>query len=131
MEIEVLGTSFNVKAYEDETKCSTSLLKGSIRITRGSQTADLKPGEQAAIDFSVTTGPIPVTQELDEERTLAWTKGLLEFKNDDLRSVMNEISRNYDIRVEFPDKENVPTTHFSGSFARTDNKKKNYEEKRA
>jgi ferric-dicitrate binding protein FerR (iron transport regulator) len=120
MEIEVLGTEFNVKAYGDEAVGSTSLLEGSVSITRGSEKVILKKGQLAEIDYSSTAGQaIRVGNAEDPEKEIAWVNGMLEFKNDGLESVMSEIGRNYDLNIEYVDKGKMPAKHFSGKFART------------
>src|SRR5690606_28519622 len=52
VDIKVLGTSFNVNAYEDESSMKTTLLEGSIKVSEGNQSVIIVPGEQALVTNS-------------------------------------------------------------------------------
>ncbi len=97
--VEVLGTHFNLKAYDDERYSTTTLLEGSVRISKGSSTAILVPGEQAKVDKELNS--IEVTTVEDRDASIAWTTGLFEFNHADLRTVMKELARWYDIQVVY------------------------------
>ncbi|HZE83910.1 MAG TPA: FecR domain-containing protein, partial [Puia sp.] len=116
MKIEVLGTSFNVAAYNEDRVSKTSLLEGSVKITRGTETRILGPGDQAQITYPLSGSSMKVVNGIDRERILAWKNGLLQFKNDDLQTVMNEISRSYDVEVVYSDKNHVPATRYTGQI---------------
>ncbi len=108
-EIEVLGTSFNVNAYAEETYIKTTLLEGSIRI----RTALLKPGEQAAMSRK---GEISISQDADMERVVAWKNNLFIFSRDDIRSIMRQLSRWYNVEIVYQG--DVTGKHFSGIISR-------------
>lgn len=118
--IEVLGTHFNVNAYDDEVQVRTSLLEGSVKIAvidqpDQQQMKILKPGQQARMTRS---GRISVVNNIDTEEIMAWKNGLFVFKSTDLRSIMRQIARWYDIDIEY--KDNVGM-QFTGQITRNNN----------
>lgn len=103
--VEVLGTHFNINAYDDETSVKTTLLEGAVKVSHSTAAKDaefsvvLKPGEQA-----VQTGghsPFTIHRSPDLDQVMAWKNGLFHFENVDIRTVMRQISRWYDIEVEY------------------------------
>lgn len=113
LEIEVLGTQFNINAYKDEPGMSTTLVEGSVRLVKGRAAGMLKPYQQALIstDGSLRTKPLA-----DVEQIIAWKNGAFEFDDADISTVMRQISRWYDVEVDYEGK--APTDHFSGRFSR-------------
>ena len=113
LEIEVLGTQFNINAYKDEPGMSTTLVEGSVRLVKGRAAGVLKPYQQALIstDGSLRTKPLA-----DVEQIIAWKNGAFEFDDADISAVMRQISRWYDVEVDYEGK--APTDHFSGRFSR-------------
>lgn len=93
-EVDVLGTSFDVNAYEDEREIKTTLLEGSIK----AQGVILKPGQQAAWSGSQ---PVNVQNDADLEEAVAWKNGKFIFTGNDLGSVMRQIARWYDVEVDY------------------------------
>ncbi|MEQ1797509.1 MAG: FecR domain-containing protein [Lacibacter sp.] len=119
-EIEVLGTHFNVNSYDDETTIKTTLLEGSVKISvpalGNNQTAKfLKPSQQAGINKA---GRINVTSDADTEEAIAWKNGLFIFNSTDVKSIMRQISRWYDVDVEYRGNVNL---HFTGQLTRNEN----------
>src|SRR5262249_19049928 len=112
--VEVLGTQFNVMAYEDEDRISTTLLQGSIRVS--GQTGEglrLKPGQQATTHNG--SGTI-TTQEVDTESIVAWKNGNFQFDGNDIQNLMRQIERWYDVDVHYEGK--APEGHYSGTVGR-------------
>jgi ferric-dicitrate binding protein FerR (iron transport regulator) len=96
--VEVLGTHFNVNAYDDEDAMKTTLLEGSVKVSKDAASVILKPGEQTSVSHkSQPSQPIPV--QTDE--VMAWKNGLFHFENADIKTVMRQLSRWYDIEVEY------------------------------
>ncbi|OQP64070.1 hypothetical protein A3860_21930 [Niastella vici] len=98
--VEVLGTHFNVNAYDDEEAMKTTLLEGRVKVVSmlNGQQAILKPGEQVSVSHSSQLSqPIPV--QTDE--VMAWKNGMFHFENAGIRTVMRQLSRWYDIEVEY------------------------------
>ena len=111
IEVEVLGTHFNIMAYANEPAVKTTLLEGSIRLKEGTQQMLLKPGQQATLS---SAGVISVENDINTTHVLAWKYGLFDFDNDNLSAVMRQLTRWYDIDVIYP--ETVPQGHFTGSI---------------
>lgn len=107
-EIEVLGTHFNVNAYDDEPCINTTLLEGSVRVINGQQTAILKPGQQA----SITVEGMRVIDEPDIEVTMSWRSPMFHFNFTKLDAVLRQLSRWYDVEVVY--EKNVPVMEIRG-----------------
>ena len=122
--IEVLGTHFNVNSYADEGVVQTTLLEGSIKVSRritGRQ-ADavvIKPGQQAR---QTVTADIPdgerlqVVEKVNLEKVMAWKNGIFYFQDAGLLQVMRQLERWYDIDVQFTGK--VPVLRINGKMDR-------------
>ena len=113
MTIDVLGTHFNVNAYTDEPVVRTTLLEGLVKVSKEKNTVQLKPGQAAQVRKD---GAIQQIQDVDLEATVAWKDGLFEFNDEELPAIMRQISRWYDIDVEYAGA--VPTDKFTGSVSR-------------
>lgn len=94
---EVLGTRFNISAYRDEPFISTTLLEGSIRITdlTNNHSKLLKPGQQARLNKTLR---VSEAEALD---AIAWTEGYFHFNNADIKTVMQDLERWYEITVRY------------------------------
>jgi len=110
--IEVLGTHFNINAYDEEPTLKTTLLQGSVRVTQNRQSALLKPGEQS--QTSSTNNKITVSQDVDVDEVVAWKNGFFQFNNSNIKDVMNQLSRWYDVEVQYDGK--IPERTFSGKI---------------
>lgn len=115
MEVEVLGTHFNINAYDDEDAIKTTLLEGSVKV-RSENSVVLKPGEQAAL--SAPHSPLTIHHSPNIEEVMAWKNGLFQFKAADIETVLRQAARWYD--VEFVYKGNIPE-RFSGQISRSAN----------
>ena len=113
--VQVLGTHFNVNAYEDETTMKTTLLEGMIKITRDNNSSMLKPGQQAVINIS-ESGSIKVNNAVDLDAVMAWKNGLFQFTNADLTTVLRQLSRWYDMDIVYEGK--MPHREFEGKIGR-------------
>ncbi len=109
--IEVLGTRFNVNAYADEPYIKTTLVDGSIRLTKGASSKLLAPGEQAELGET-----IEVQKDADIEKALAWKNGIFNFSHSSLAEVMRQLARWYDMDVVYYGP--VPNLHFQGKLSK-------------
>lgn len=126
--IEVLGTHFNVMAYADEKSINTTLLEGSVKVyapissfpkeraggevaTRNSQL--LRPGQQAKVNGSIQL------LNVDTEEIVAWKNGFFQFNGADVKTVMGQIERWYDVEIDYEGK--MPLKHFTGVISRNIN----------
>ena len=96
MQVDVLGTSFNIEAYKDEPTIKTTLLEGGVRITEGTNTQILNPGEQSQL---TQNGQMKLVKHVDLDGTIAWKNGYFSFDQADLQTVMLKIARWYNVRV--------------------------------
>lgn len=125
-QVTVLGTRFNVMAYDDEEKLNITLVQGSVRVsanvnpgTEGQSSVMLIPGEQAQVpqpaqpDQSV---PIQV-HTTDVDQAVAWKEGLFSYHNTGLTQVLREAARWYDIDIAYEGE--IPDDTFTGGFQRT------------
>ena len=99
-EILVTGTEFNVNAYRDEQSMKITLLQGNVSLKNTQNQTNLTPGQQAEIS---ETGNFMIHKTIDLDDVIAWKEGLFHFNKADLKTVMKEISRWYDVDVEFKD----------------------------
>ncbi len=115
--ITVLGTHFNVMAYDDEKVMRTTLLEGAVKVTRGTSEALLAPGQQARINAG--TGNVRVVDGVDTDKELSWKNGYFQFENESLESVMRQVSRWYDVEVQYEG--NTRGENFTGRLPRNSN----------
>ena len=116
LNVQVLGTHFNVMAYNDENVIKTTLLEGAVKVTKGTVAGLLKPGQQAKMDKDA--GNIKIATA-DVEETMAWKNGLFLFNNDDIKTIMRQISRWYDVNISFEG--NIPAKNFTWQISRNTN----------
>ena len=120
MEVEVLGTLFDINSYGDEGNIQTTLLEGSVRVANtGSQPVLLQPGQQAQSAAGIQAQPaagIKVVSHPDIEQVMAWKNGLFNFEGADLKTVLRQLGRWYDVDVIFEG--NVPDRKFGGEMSR-------------
>ena len=113
--IEVLGTHFDINAYNDETAVKTTLLEGSVKVIKGTKTTTLKPGQQSSL-LQNGSGTIEVSDDADVDEVTAWKNGMFQFNDADIRAVMRQISRWYDVDIEF--QEPISSDHYKGKVPR-------------
>lgn len=99
MQVLVLGTHFNVNAYADESAIRTTLLTGSVKIVKDRTDALLQPGEQARLANDGTLKTVADPDVVDV--AMAWRNGYFSFDRDDIRTVMRQIARWYDVTVRY------------------------------
>lgn len=113
--VEVLGTHFNIMAYDDEQMMRTTLLQGSVRISDNGRSRILVPGQQA----QVSNVEMNVTEVADLEDVTSWKNGYFKF-NENLESTMRKIARWYDVKVSYTG--NIdPSLRFGGKISRYKN----------
>jgi transmembrane sensor len=129
MRVEVMGTHFNVNAYDDEAAVKTTLLEGKVKVVNGQLAADsnrqsafakasadtsviLSPGQQAQVN---NEGKLHVIKYADIQEVMAWHKNKFIFNDTDIRAIMQQIARQYDYTIVY--KEPVDG-HYSLSVSR-------------
>lgn len=114
--VNVLGTSFNVMAYNDEQKIATTLVEGSVKITKPDieNPIYLIPGQQAILPNKSNKIEI---KSVDTHHFTAWKEGLFVFQSEQLGSIAKKLSRWYDCEIHFEDLK-LQETKFTGSLRR-------------
>jgi len=111
-EIRVLGTSFNINAYLDEETVKTTLIDGAVKVLTDNKEALLKPGQQAVVGGLQNIQ----VQEADIDQALAWKNGIFNFNNADIKAMMRQIARWYDVDVQYEGR--IPERVFEGKMHR-------------
>jgi transmembrane sensor len=116
MHVTVLGTRFNINAYDDEAAIRVTLLEGSVKVnaTTDLQSLLLKPGQQAIVSRSNT---LSMASTVDIDAAMAWKNGLFNFNNADLSMVLRQLARWYDLQVIYQGV--VPQRKFGGEMQRS------------
>lgn len=96
--ITVLGTAFDVMAYPEEGKKKMTLVNGAIKVGSGAESRQLRPGEQAVMEEA---GPVTVTSDVNIENVIAWKLGFFQFSHMNIKTLMREIARWYDVDVVY------------------------------
>lgn len=117
LDVEVLGTEFNITAYPEEPTIATTLNSGLVRISDGIQQVKLKPDQQAL--FVKNSGEIEC-REVEAWIYSAWTEGRIVLRNVTLQELMERLSRWYDLQIIWHD-EQIKHYHFSGEMLRYEN----------
>lgn len=95
--IEVLGTSFNIMAYQDEPAIKTTLVTGKVKVTSEGKATLLEPGQQAVMAADIKV------QKASIEEALAWKNNEFYFSNTNIYSIMRQVSRWYNVDVRYED----------------------------
>jgi transmembrane sensor len=112
MEVEVLGTHFNINGYADENVVKTTLLEGKVKIISSGVAEALTPGQQAQFHPS---GSIHVINKVNLDEVVAWKEGNFQFDNSDIKTVMRQLARWYDVEVSY---QGIINKHFVGNISR-------------
>lgn len=113
MSVKVLGTHFNIMAYEDEQEVNTTLLEGAVEVSSLSHVKTLRPGQQANLKRS--TGVIGI-KNANASESIAWKNGNFTFTDDSIETIMRKISRWYDVDVRYTG--NLSDKSFAGSISK-------------
>jgi len=112
-QVEVMGTHFNVNSYDDEATIKTTLLEGLVKVSVNNQLAKfLRPGQQSGISKD---GKITVLDNADTEEAIAWINGRFQYKSADIKTILRQISRWYDVDIEYRGNVDI---HFTGQLPR-------------
>lgn len=109
LDVEVLGTQFNINSYTDEPDIKTTLIEGKVKV----MSSVLKPGQQAVLTHDAR---FTILSDINTAQVIAWKNGLFDFNHASLQTVLRQLSRWYDIDVQFEG--NVPARTFRGKITR-------------
>lgn len=115
-EVTVLGTHFNINAYKDESKVTTTLVQGLVRVRCGRQFIVIKPGEQAVTD---SAQKLVEVKNAHVNTEIAWVNGMIEFQDASIPKIMRQVARWYNIKVRYVG--NQSRDLFSGGISRNSN----------
>lgn len=114
LNVQVTGTTFNIKAYETEGNTYITLLEGSVNVREGQKLlATLSPGEQfiyrkASHEYNTTQANISVTT--------GWTEDKFVFHDETIGNIMAELSRWYNVEINVND--GIRDLRYSGILSR-------------
>lgn len=112
-EVEVLGTSFNISAYEEDETVRTTLIDGAVAVKKEGKKLVLKPGQQAEVKKTESAIKVAAVQT---EPVVAWRYGFFNFQGATLEEVMKQLIRWYDIEVVY--EKGIPDIRFGGEMSR-------------
>ena len=100
MEVEALGTEFNMNVYGDDGCLRTTLAEGKVRVSYAAtrQACILEPGEQALLE----EGALSVRQ-VDLRDVVGWKEGRFVFSDLPLEAIVRQLERWYDVEFDFFD----------------------------
>lgn len=117
MDIEVLGTKFNVEAYSAERTFATSLMQGKVRVKS-------PVNEKLAVVLlphykTVLKDGKLVVSKIDDYNVYRWKEGLYCFKNKPFARIMEDLERYYDLKIQL-DKKSIEGVVLTGKFRISD-----------
>ena len=112
--VKVLGTHFNIAAYNDDAELTTTLLEGSVLITKNSKQRLLAPGQQAVIR---NNADLISVADASINQVMAWKNGYFVFNDDNINTIMKKLSRWYDVDIEYQG--SFENLRFGGTFYRS------------
>lgn len=111
--VQVLGTHFNVAAYDDEAYTTTTLLAGSVMLSNKNTSVKLVPGQQGVANVGSTQIAV---NKVKTAEAIAWKNGSFVFRHANIEQIMKEVSRWYDVDVEY--RGNIKDQYFGGTYSR-------------
>jgi transmembrane sensor len=117
VEVEVLGTQFNINTYSDEETIKTTLLEGKVKMhaTASKSLVILQPGQQGSLDMA--THQLRRIVDVDVEEAVAWRFGYFQFNDTELKAVLSQVARWYDVEVIYQG--SIPQKKFWGKISRS------------
>lgn len=117
VEVQVLGTHFNMNTYDDENSLKVTLLEGAVNVDQsGKWSMSIKPGQQAEV---FQQEKIKLNKNVDIDEVMAWKNGWFNFNSLQVMDIMRQIEKWYDVDVNYEGKPGQK--HFSGVVSRDNN----------
>ncbi|WP_394972833.1 FecR family protein [uncultured Croceitalea sp.] len=110
--VEVLGTEFNVKAYQDEIHTYTTLVEGKVQVFNAKGGRQLAPGQQSIVNVETLNLNI---NEIDVYNHISWKDGVFSFKSVALKDIVKVLERWYDVEITIENKA-IEDIKFIGVF---------------
>ncbi|MDR3142514.1 MAG: DUF4974 domain-containing protein [Tannerellaceae bacterium] len=113
MNVKVLGTSFNICTYEEDSQVNATLVSGKVEVytLHDDSVYSLTPGYN--LNYKKETGKVS-TQKVETSLYIAWTRGEFIFNNQNLEDILTQLSRWYDFQIEYTD-QSMRKLRFTGS----------------
>lgn len=112
--VRVLGTHFNINSYGDEPAVVTTLTEGAIEINSATGSSLMRPGEQAVNQ----NGNVKISAASMPD-ALAWKDGYFDFNEEDIQSIMKQLTRWYNLEVSYQGK--PAAQGYTGKLSRSNN----------
>lgn len=112
-QVKVLGTHFNIMAYQDESSVNATLLEGSVKVTHGSKSKIIVPGQMARVTDNIEISSVNINH------IVAWKNGKFAFSGEKIESIMRKISRWYNVDIVYSG--SVTRQTFIGSVSKYKN----------
>lgn len=116
MAVRALGTSFNVKSYDDEKDASTVLMTGKVEVTTNSECLTLTPNEK--IIFNRLTGHMEKSSVDNASDYINWKDNALTFNGETFENIVHTLERYYNTRILF-ESESLKKYRFTGTPGNT------------
>jgi len=118
LDIKVLGTKFNVEAYNDNQSVNIALVEGSVLLQSQSEKGNkdlmqLTPNQVATLNRSDNI--LSKTDVADLYKYTAWVDGRLVFYGDPIQTVVSKLGKWYNVDIVIADKE-LENYRFTGTF---------------
>jgi ferric-dicitrate binding protein FerR (iron transport regulator) len=114
-ELKVLGTKFNVKAYEQDKQVTATLVTGAVAIQHGNTLKNIKPNQQAIVlgdNINIKTN-----SKEEMEQVLAWKNGLINLEGESVASILQQIQRWYNVKTKI--EPGTPETTLTGTIEKS------------
>lgn len=116
VQVQVLGTAFNIMAYKDEPGIATTLVQGKVAVKTERDRMVLQPLEQG---FVADNAAVVTKTKPDMNEVLAWKNGEFRFNQKRLPYILRQVARWYDVDIEYQGA--LPATYFDGVVSRKGN----------
>jgi ferric-dicitrate binding protein FerR (iron transport regulator) len=112
-QVEVLGTHFNITAFDEDKDITTALLEGAVRVTANDLKQTIRPGEMVVNNLHNKLS----VKKADLDEIMAWKNDMFIFNNENITTVMKKITRWYDVDVVY--KGDMSQVNFDGNYSRS------------
>jgi ferric-dicitrate binding protein FerR (iron transport regulator) len=113
--VRVLGTSFNIRAFSDESITETVVMTGKVSVADTKNTknvATLLPNQKATL---IAGQPKFDLQNVEAKRYTQWKDGILQFDNENLNTVLKTLSNHYGYDF-YPENPNLFNCRLTAKF---------------
>lgn len=98
LEVLALGTEFNLNSYKDEDGISTTLVEGTVKVSKGGINTILQPGQQTKL---IRNGQFTPPASINIDEITSWRNGWFHFESADLKTILRQFARWYNVEVVY------------------------------